>query len=67
MIMNQFFLPPFYLCDKNKNLQYNMASNRMETLTKFNSKSFRILKINEKIKLNIKIKNYDTTRSIEGC
>lgn len=65
--MNQFFLPPFYLCDRNKNLQYNTASNRMEPLIKFNSKYIRTLKINEKIKLNIKIKNYDTTRSTEGC
>jgi len=65
--MNQFFLPPFYLCDRNKNLQYNIASNRIEPLIGFNSKPFRVLKINEKIKLNIKIKNYDTTRSTERC
>jgi len=65
--MNQFFLPPFYLCDKNKDLQYNKASNRIEPLIKFNSKHIRRLKINEKIKLNIKIKNYDTTRSTERC
>jgi len=65
--MTQFFLPPFYLCDKNKDLQYNTASDRIEPLIKFNSKPFRILKINEKIKLNIKIKNYDTTRSTERC
>ncbi len=65
--MTQFFLPPFYLCDKDKDLQYNTASNRIEPLIKFNSKPFRILKINEKIKLNKKIKNYDETRSTERC
>ena len=65
--MTQFFLPPFYLCDKDKDLQYNTASNRIEPLIKFNSTPFRILKINEKIKLNKKIKNYDETRSTERC
>jgi hypothetical protein len=65
--MNQFFLPPFYLCDKNKKLQYNIASNRIEPLIGFNSKPFRVLEINEKIKLNIKIKNYDKARSVKGC
>ena len=51
----QYFLPPFYLVDKTKKLQYNIANNRVESLCNFNSKPFRLLTDKEVSILNKKL------------
>lgn len=55
MELDKYFIPPFYLVDETKNVRYNTAMNRLELLSNFDSKPFRLLNDKEVLLLENKL------------